>query len=628
MHISEKWFLKGRKGDSAALAAKLGISRQLASLLLLKIQNTDTEDGSGAVSEAYSDAASEFLCPDKSLLYDAALLKDMDKALDTLREAAASQKKTLVIGDYDVDGIMGALILCGALKKALKHVSHYIPHRVDDGYGINDKIVRAAYEDGVELIVTCDNGMSAHDSIRLAKELGIEVIISDHHDASNGEAQSVANGETLEAPGAYELPPADAVVNPKRRDCAYPFKDLCGAAVAYKLAIAFEKAMGLACPEEEHNEYLCYATIATICDIVELVDENRRIVYHGLKLLNEGVKNPGLAELIRTCGLSGRTLTTYEVGHIIGPCINAAGRLDTAELSYALFTETDRQKICAYASELLDLNRKRQDLTARAYDSAVFEIGRTGMSRDQIIVMYLPDTHESICGIVAGKLKDKYARPVVVFTDSASGRYKGSGRSIDGYDLLSCVKAAGGLLEKYGGHKMAVGIMIEKENLALFREELNAKCGIGDDLLTPKERVDLFVAPEEIAIELVGEISRLEPFGRGNEKPVLALKSMAIESAALIGSKRNVIKIKFRSGPGRFADRYGVGKPLIEAVYFGDVDLFAEKLGLAVNPDGTLVNWGIPAVSADVTFYLEINDYNGIRKVQLVIRSVRRAAGA
>jgi single-stranded-DNA-specific exonuclease len=274
---------------------------------------------------------------------------------------------------------------------------------------------------------------------------------------------------------------------------------------------------------------------------------------------------------------------------------------------------------------MLELNRRRQDLTALACDGAISEIGRSALFRDRIIVLYLPETHESICGIVAGKLKDKYARPVIVFTDSASGYLKGSGRSIEGFDLLGCVKAAGRLLEKYGGHKMAVGIMIESGKLPLLRAELNDKCDIDDDQLVPKERVDICVEPCDIAMELVGDISRLEPFGRGNEKPVLALKGLQIESASLIGSRRNVVKMRLRDGAPRGPERPVAYRQPIEAVFFGDVGLFAEKLGLEAGPDGVLIYMGSPAVTADVTFFVEINDYNGVRKVQLIIRSIRKS---
>ena len=627
MHINEKWFLKGRKGDVKELAERLGVSKRLAALLTIKLHNggSPTDSGNGSIDQnanageviSLEAAAREYLSPDINLLYDGLLMKDMDKALSVLSEAVSSRKKILIIGDYDVDGIMGAIILHRVFKKIFNSVSVCIPHRVDDGYGINDKIVRTAHDNGVELIITCDNGISAHGTIALAKSLDIDVIVTDHHDVPAEETGSFAEN--------CGLPPADAVVNPKRSDCGYPFKDLCGAAVAHKLAVAFAAGMNIELPDGEADELMCYAAVATICDIVGLVDENRRIVFHGLKLLNAGVYNPGMTGLINVCGLAGKTLTTYEIGHIIGPCINAAGRLDTAELSYKLFTETDPSEINKIASNLLDLNRKRQELTASAFENALCIIEREDISRDKIIVLCMPETHESICGIVAGKLKDKYARPVFVLTGTTSGLLKGSGRSVEGYDLLGCVMTAGNLLDKFGGHKMAVGVTVERENFEPFRRVLNQNCDIDEDMLVPRERIDLCLEPGDITMDLIGDVMSLEPFGRGNDKPVFAIKGLALEYASLIGSRKNVVKMKLRHYTDRCDERSAYGKPLIEAVFFGDVVLFMRKLDLTAGDDGVIVNRGSPAVTIDATFFPEINEYNGVRKIQLIVRSVRKA---
>ena len=628
MHLNETWVLKGRKGDARGLAEHIGISRRLASLLILKLQSycmprSEYSDpiACAEAEKLLADAAREFLAPDISLLYDEMSLKDMDKALDIIEAAAAEQKKVLIIGDYDVDGIMGLLILCDVMNRIFKDVSYYIPHRIDDGYGINEKIVCEARDNGVQLIITCDNGMSAYDAIGYAKSLGMDVIVTDHH--------SLPDADTCVDSGCG-LPPADAIINPKRTDCTYPFKDLCGTVVAYKLANAIAKRIGIELRDWERDEMMCYAAIATICDIVELIDENRRIVHHGLKILNTSVKNPGLSELINVCGLAGKHLTTYEVGHIIGPCINAAGRLDTAELSYGLFIEKDPKKLHAIASEILDLNRKRQELTSLAYEKALFEIeGEAAPApapAESILIKYMPDTHESICGIVAGKLKDKFARPAIVLTVTPSGLLKGSGRSVEGFDLLRCVKTAENLLDKFGGHKMAVGVSIKSENLAQFREILNQKCDIDSEMLTPKERIDLCLEPEDITIELGEELERLEPFGRGNEKPVFAMRGVALEYASLIGIKRNVIKMKLRKSTPRANERISsYAMPLIDAVFFGDVNIFLKKLELTAGADDVLVCRGAPAIDLDITFYLEINEYNGTRKVQLIVRSVRKA---
>ncbi|MDR3119830.1 MAG: single-stranded-DNA-specific exonuclease RecJ, partial [Clostridiales bacterium] len=559
----EQWFIKNRRGDVGALSRRLGVSRHLAGLL---------------IGRSVGDAARarEFLEPDVGLLHDAAQLMDMDRALEILARAAASGTKVLVIGDYDVDGIMGILILCAAFGKAFPEVSHYIPHRVDDGYGINEKIVENAHRDGVGLIVTCDNGISAHESVRLAVEYGIEVVITDHHDVPLEDSGVDAEG--------YGIPAAHAVVDPKRPDCPYPFKGLCGAAVAYKLAIAFLAHMAIEISPEERDELFCFAAIATVCDIVELVDENRRIVYHGLKLLNAGVRNAGLFELIDVCGLARKELTSYGIGHILGPCINAAGRLDSAELSYRLFAERDHAAAREIAISLLELNRKRQEITSEALEAAIRAIEEQRLFEDSVVVLYMPRTHESISGIVAGKLKDKYARPVIVLTDSKDGLLKGSGRSVDGYNLLEGVSRVRGLLHKFGGHSMAVGISVCREALPELRLELNRKCGIASGDLVPKEVVDLCVNAEEVSFGLICDVRRLEPFGRGNLKPLFALRGVTLESAVLIGSRRSVIRMRLRS----VRDRY------MEAVFFGEVGVFAKVLGLTALEDGTLVAADIP----------------------------------
>ena len=672
MYANEKWMIKGRVCDAGALACRIGISEQLACLVIGRLQSVISGYGKGIPVEALADAVLDYLAPDKTLMHDASLMKDMDKALAVLEKAAAMQKKTLVIGDYDVDGIMGALILCTVLKKAIAGVDHYIPHRVDDGYGINEKIVEAAARDGVELIVTCDNGVSAHESIKMARALGIDVIITDHHEIPEENSCKEAEG--------VGMPQASAVVNPKRGDCGYPFKDLCGAAVAYKLATEFAKRARIALTGEEQDELFCFMAVATICDIVELTGENRRIVYHGLKRLNSGIRNPGMAELIRINGLAGRELSTFEVGHIIGPCINAAGRLDTAELSYGLFTETVPARLEQIAGEILELNRTRQELTNDAFEAAVGEIERGRMSGENVIVLYMPSVHESICGIVAGKIKDRYYRPTIVFTDSPSGFLKGSGRSVDGISLLERVNKARGLLEKAGGHKMAVGITMDKRNLAAFREIMNSGCDDMAEMFVPIERIDLCIEPSGINAALLIDIDRLKPFGRGNEKPVFAVKDLALEFASVVGSKKNVIKMKLRSGRANGArggyngcgggggsggngggsgggsggngggggsggngggsgggsggngccaggyNGYGGSGAVFDAVFFGDICNFFYALDLAPDKDGLLVNKNMPPVRVDLTFLPEINEYNGVRRMQLIVRSIRKAA--
>ena len=579
---NERWFIKNRKGDPVELSRRLGISVQLSRML---------------ISRSICDEASAraFLNPSFDSCYAPSLLKDMDAALGILESAVAEDLPALVIGDYDVDGVMGVYILCEAFARRFSNVMHYIPHRVDDGYGISSRIVEYAHDAGVRLIVTCDNGIAAHEAIALARSLGMRVIITDHHDVPDG-----------------QLPEADAVIDPKRPDCGYPFKDLCGAAVAYKLAIAFTERLGVDMAPESLEMMFCFVAIATVCDIVDLLDENRAIVTHGLRLLNKDIKNVGLRELVDVCGLSQRELTTYNIGHVLGPCLNATGRLDSAELSYRLFAEQDRLRARSLALCALDLNRRRQEITAEALESACEAIAREDLDMHPVIVAYLPGMHESVAGIVAGKLKDRFARPAVVLADAAQGCLKGSGRSIEGYNLLDAVSRVGGLLVKFGGHAMAIGLTVEPCQLGLFRDELIRTCELEQEDLVPRELIDVCVEADEISADLVRDIKRLEPFGRGNMRPLLAVRGLGLDYAALIGAKRNVVKIKLAS-----RDR------LHDAVYFGDPDVFVRVLGLEPDDMGMLVGGAMPRLRVDVIFYPEINEYNGCRRMQLVVRSIR-----
>ena len=590
---NEQWFLKNRKGNIAKISKELNISPLIAKLLVSRSVNTVEQ-------------ARTFLNPDVDKMYDPMLLKDMDRAIDIILEAAKNDKKVLIIGDYDVDGIMGIYILNAVFTRIFSKVTYCIPHRMEDGYGINDKIIEKAWEDGVDLIVTCDNGISAYEQMIYANQKGMKVVITDHHDIPY---ESMEDGVKK-----YKIPPADAVVDPRRSDCQYPYKGLCGAVVAFKLAMALMNELGITIEKNDWDELFCFAAIATICDIVELLDENRIIVSNGLKLLNRGIQNPGLMELIDICGLTGKEMTTYEIGHVLGPCINATGRLGAADISLELLMENDRNTAKKMAQDIQELNKKRQCITKEAFESAENLVLEENLAQKCIMVLYLPEIHESICGIVAGKIKDKYNRPAIVLTDSQQGYVKGSGRSVDNYNLLDGINQVKNFLIKLGGHEMAVGVSLEKDMIAQFSESLNQHCCLTEQDLQPKQLIDMSLNGKDINFELLQELKCLEPYGRGNLKPVFAIKNIILRHAALVGNKKNVIKIKFALSE----------KKSFDAVFFGDIEVFLKVLKLTLD-DRCILRSKTRNKLVDVIFHLEINEYNGVKKMQLVVKSIRNA---
>ncbi|MDR1438755.1 MAG: DHH family phosphoesterase [Clostridiales bacterium] len=684
---SEQWLIKNRKADPSLLAQELGISRHLAQLLICR-------------SICDGEQARAYLNPCAEGFGSASLLKDMDKAVALALEAISGGAKLLVVGDYDVDGVMSVLIMAAALAKLTGKVAHYIPHRVRDGYGISERIVERAREDGVGLIITCDNGISAHGAVRLAKALGMGVIVTDHHevprrrggatqggvpqgDGSQGDGQqgnmpqggvlqgdaqqggvlhgdrqhgnaqqggapqagskqgsaqqgSMPQGGVLQwdaqqggvlqgagqqdgaqqggAPQEYGLPPADAVVNPMRPDCAYPFKGLCGAAVALKFAEALLAGAGIEPSREERDEWLCFAAIATVCDIVELVGENRALVRAGLDIMNRDAANVGLSELIGACGLSRKRLTARSLSYAIGPCINATGRLESAELSYALFAERDRPAARAIALRIREINAKRKEITEAAYGVALQQVELHRLDEDPIIALYAKNTHESVAGIVAGKLRERFGKPAIVLADSRPGELKGSGRSVEGYNLLDCIAGAGGHLAKYGGHAMAVGLTLDKRELEAFRGALLAACGPVPEQHAGRELIDLCICEDELDYGLIGDLERLEPFGKGNLRPALAMTGLTLERATPVGKSGGVVRLRLASALGRGMD----------GVYFGGMADFAGALGALPGEDG-IIRGG---ARADIVFYPEINDYGGTERIQLVVSAVRPSQSA
>ena len=568
----EKWVVSAKKADFNKIAGLYGIDPLIARL----IRNRDITE---------EEEIRRYLYATKADLPDYRLLRDVEKAADILSQKIRDKRKIRVIGDYDIDGVTATYILIRGLTRAGAIADTYIPDRVADGYGIHEHLIRRAVEEHVDTIVTCDNGIAAGEEIRLAKENGLTVIVTDHHEIPFYEEEGIRK---------FVLPPADAIVNPKQPDCSYPNKNICGAVVALKLVTALYDRLGI--PAGELEEFDEFAAIATVGDVMDLQGENRILVREGLKKLPVTV-NTGLRKLIEACGLADRRITSYHIGFVIGPCINASGRLETAAKSLALFMEKDEQRAIKLAENLRELNDERKSMTERGVQEAVSLIESTPLSQDRVLVVFLPDVHESIAGIIAGRLRERYSRPVFVITRGEQS-LKGSGRSIEAYSMYEEINKVGDLLIQYGGHPMAAGLSIEESNLAAFREGLNANCTLTEDDLCEKVVIDAAMPFSYIRPELVRQLGLLEPFGKGNEKPVFAVKNAVASSVRVIGRTGNAVKMNLRQQDGA----------VMEALYFGDVERFMNDLA---RKDHVI----------SVTYYPEINEYRGVQSLQVIIRN-------
>ena len=514
----EKWVLLRKGADFEHISQKFHISQRAASL----IRNR------GIVGD---DAIERYLHGTIADLYDGMLMKDMDKAVMVLMEKIHERKRIRVIGDYDIDGVQATYILMEGLGRLGADVDSDIPDRMIDGYGLNQNLIDRALEAGVDTIVTCDNGIAAASEIAYAKSLNMAVIVTDHHEVPFDETDGKRT---------YLLPPADAVVDPKREDCHYPFKELCGAAVAYKLVEALTEAMDR---EVEDVDYLMEnVAIATIGDVMDLKDENRIFVKQGLEMLGH-TSNMGLRALIECTGINKDAITPYHIGFVLGPCINASGRLDTAKRALALLCAREKKEADILAGDLKALNDSRKDMTAQAVEEALIQVETTEIKQDDVLVIYLPDCHESLAGIVAGKVREKYYKPVFVLT-RGDGGVKGSGRSIETWHMYEGIHRCSHLLTKYGGHKMAAGLSMKEENLDAFRLMVNEKSGITEEDLIEKISIDMQL-PFSCATEaFIKELSILEPFGKGNTKPIFAERNILVHSARILGKNKNVLKLR------------------------------------------------------------------------------------
>lgn len=585
----ERWVLLRKGADFEAIGKKYQISPRLACL----IRNRDV------IGE---EAVDRYLNGTISDLYDGMLMKDMDKAIDILKEKILEDKKIRVIGDYDIDGVNATYILLEGLERLGADVDSDIPDRISDGYGLNRHLVERAYEAGVDTLITCDNGITAADEIAYGKEMGMTVIVTDHHEVPFDEH----DGEKR-----YRIPPADAVMDPKQPDCLYPFKGLCGAAVAYKLMEALWESMGK--DSADLDDLIENVAIATIGDVMDLEDENRIFVKEGLQMLRR-TKNPGLKALIECTGIDKNSLNSYHIGFVLGPCINASGRLDTAKRALELLRAGTQKEADILAGDLKALNDSRKDMTEEAVKQAEEQVETTTISKDKVLVVYLPDCHESLAGIVAGRIRENYYKPVFVLTDAEEG-VKGSGRSIDGYHMYEELNKCKEFLTKFGGHRLAAGLSLPKENVGKFREMLNKKCTLTEEEMKEKVTIDMEMPFGCVTEGLVKELELLEPFGKGNTKPVFAARDVTLLGARILGKNRNVLKLQVQD----------VNGCRIEAMLFHHADDFLGKLEEQYGKTEVeaLLKGRGRQIRISMTYYPDINEYMGEKTPQIVVTHYR-----
>lgn len=586
----ERWSIRNPQNHLAKYRKSLGINELICRVLT----NRGITDYAGARS---------FLQPDFAELHNPRLLKDLEKGVVILKEKIAAGKKIRIIGDYDVDGVISVYLLYKALSRCRALVDFDIPHRILDGYGINDRIIAKAREEGIDTLVTCDNGIAAAEQIAYAKALGLTVIVTDHHE--------VPFTEDAVGKRTHLTPEADAVIDGKQPDCSYPFKLLCGAGVVFKLIQVLYKEMGI--PSEEAFSFVEYVAIATVCDVVDLNGENRIFVKKGLESLNN-TRSVGLRALIRQTGIEGKKVDAYSLGFILGPCLNASGRLDSAFKGLWLLLAEDAAVADALAAELHRLNVRRREMTLKGVEEVVELIESSELKEDKVCLVYKPDIHESIAGIIAGKVRERYNVPTIVLTDYEHG-VKGSGRSIEEYNMFEELARCGGLLSRFGGHAMAAGLSLAADKVDELRETLNRTANLTEEDLIRKVRVDGLLSLDKINLALAEELTVFEPYGKGNWKPLFAETDIDVARASLLGAKRNVLKLKLSTSGNKYLD----------CVYFGDIEAFellvAAKFG---GEELEKLYLGLEnKVRLDMVFTIEVNEYKGLKSVQLVLRNYR-----
>lgn len=567
----EKWMVYNKKADFQKIGSEFGIDPVIARL----IRNRDIQDMKEIRSYLYGTLA-EIPSPWK--------MKDMERAVQILQKKITQKKKIRIIGDYDIDGVTATCILLKGLKRLNANVDTYIPDRVKDGYGMHEQLIDKALEDGIDTILTCDNGIAAAAEIEYAKKEGLTVIVTDHHDIPFRDTE---DGRI------WILPKADAVVNPKQNDCLYPNKNICGAVVAWKLIWALYERLGI--DSDEIWDFLELAAIATVGDVMDLQGENRIIVKEGLKKLSS-TSFEGLKALICVNNLEGAEITAYHVGFVIGPCINASGRLDTAARSLELLLADNMEDAMKLADDLYDLNQSRKAMTEQGKEQAIQSIEENNLGKDRVLVVYLPDCHESLAGIIAGRIREAYNKPVFVLTKGADG-VKGSGRSIEAYSMYEELVKCSDLLTQFGGHPMAAGLSMEEKNVELFRRRLNDNCTLTEQDLIPQIMIDVPMPISYLSKKLTEQLKVLEPFGKGNSKPLFAQKNLRAVGIRVFGRNRNVAKMLL-------IDENGIK---MDAVYFGEAQEFVDF----VQAHDTI----------SVTYYPEINVFQGRENLQVVIKN-------
>lgn len=570
----EKWVVAAKKADFQEISNRFGVDPVIARLIRNREHITDEE-------------IDTYLHGKIRNLHSWKTLKGIEELLTILIQKIQQKKKIRIIGDYDIDGVCSTYILLQGLKKANALVDVDIPDRMKDGYGISKELIERAYGKEIDTIITCDNGISAIEQIAFAKEKNMTVLVTDHHEIPYEEQED----------GSIKrfLPDADAIVNPKQEGCLYPFKEICGAMVAFKVVWGlFEK---LCIPFSEIEELIPFAAIATVGDVMDLVDENRILVKEGLRRI-QNTNNEGLKALIRVNNLENREITAYHIGFVLGPCINASGRLSTAKRALELLLSKDTKEASVLADDLKDLNDSRKDMTVKGVEQAVEIIENTELKDDRVLVVYLPDCHESLAGIIAGRIREKYIKPVFVLTKGEEG-VKGSGRSIEAYHMFQEMVKCKDLLTKFGGHPMAAGLSMEEENIEKFRKSLNENCTLTAEDMVEKVVIDVPMPMSYVTIPLIRQLGQLEPFGKGNTKPIFAQKDIRFSNCKVFGKNRNVVKMKAQDGFGFAA----------ECVWFGDGEEILERL-----KEKEL--W-------DVIYYPSINSFQGRESIEMIIQNIR-----
>lgn len=590
----ERWRLYAKKADFAAISKAYGINQVTARIMRNRGVETKEEIES-------------YLKGDLDYLSDPALMKDADKAASLLEAAIANNELIAISSDFDNDGIFSGLLLKEAIIELGGRAAIFTPNRVMEGYGVNSRIVEEANAKGASVLLTCDNGIAAFEAIEEAKKLGMTVIVTDHHEVPF---------EEHDGKKTYLLPKADAIVDPKQEDCAYPFKSLCGTGVAYQLMTLLFRRMKRTMSRQEI--FLQYTAIATVADVMELVGENRILVRKGLSYLNH-TNHIGLRALMEVCGITPEQVRAYHIGFILGPCFNAAGRLDTIVHALALLESKEYDKALALAGELWAMNEERKELTRVGTERAVELIEHATWKDEHVYLVYIKDCHESVAGIIAGRLRERYYRPVLVFTDaSEEGQIKASGRSIDDYDMFTELSAFRSLFLRFGGHKMAAGLTMEKKNLETLRDGLNARCTLTQTQLMPLVMIDAAMPLGYISEEVIADLEKLEPFGRANEKPLFAQQHLSVLRLSRIGKNRNVVKMSVMGPEGIIMD----------ALYFGDTDVFFDFLEEEYGRDNVAaaLRGMRNTIDIGVTYYPQINEFQGKRSLQIVIQNYCRVS--